>query len=41
VALRQAIRRKADPAWHICGIPSVFYTDHGSDFTPRHLEQDD
>ena len=39
LALRQAIWRKADPAWHVCGIPSVFYTDHGSDFTSRHLEQ--
>jgi putative transposase len=39
LALRQAIWRKADPAWHVCGIPSAFYTDHGSDFTSRHLEQ--
>jgi putative transposase len=39
LALRQAIWPKADPAWHVCGIPSVFYTDHGSDFTSRHLEQ--
>jgi putative transposase len=39
LALRQAIWRKADPGWHVCGIPSVFYTDHGSDFTSRHLEQ--
>jgi putative transposase len=39
LALRQAIWRKADPQWHICGIPDVFYTDHGSDFTSRHLEQ--
>jgi putative transposase len=39
LALRQAIWRKADPAWHVCGIPSVFYTDHGSDFTSRHMEQ--
>jgi len=22
-----------------CGIPDVFYTDHGSDFTSQHLEQ--
>jgi hypothetical protein len=28
LALRQAIWRKADPAWHVCGIPTVFYTDH-------------
>ena len=39
LALRQAIWRKADPQWHVCGIPDVFYTDHGSDFTSRHLEQ--
>lgn len=23
----------------MCGIPDVFYTDHGSDFTSAHLEQ--
>jgi putative transposase len=39
LALRQAIWRKEDPRWHICGIPSVFYTDHGSDFTSKHIEQ--
>ncbi len=39
LALRQAIWHKADPHWRICGIPGVFYTDHGSDFTSRHLEQ--
>jgi putative transposase len=39
LALRQAIWRKADPRWRVCGIPDVFYTDHGSDFTSRHLEQ--
>lgn len=39
LALRQAIWRKPDPAWPICGIPAFFYTDHGSDFTSRHLEQ--
>lgn len=39
LALRQAIWRKDEPGWHICGIPDVFYTDHGSDFTSRHLEQ--
>jgi putative transposase len=39
LALRQAIWRKAEPHWHVCGIPAVFYTDHGSDFTSRHLEQ--
>lgn len=39
LALRDAIGRKADPHWHVCGIPSTFYTDHGSDFTSKHLEQ--
>src|SRR5215471_3390985 len=39
LALRQAIWRKADPAWPVCGIPDVLYVDHGSDFTSRHLEQ--
>src|SRR5512135_121360 len=39
LALRQAIWRKSQPGWHICGIPQVLYTDHGSDFTSRHLEQ--
>jgi putative transposase len=39
LALRQAIWRKAHPAWHICGIPEILYTDHGSDFTSEHMEQ--
>jgi putative transposase len=39
LTLREAIWRKADPRWHICGIPDTFYTDHGSDFTSQHLEQ--
>jgi putative transposase len=39
LALRQAIWRKAQPGWHVCGIPQVLYTDHGSDFTSKHLEQ--
>jgi putative transposase len=39
LALRDAIWRKAEPAWQVYGIPQVFYTDHGSDFTSRHLEQ--
>jgi putative transposase len=39
LCLHQAIWYKKDPAWHICGIPDKFYTDHGSDFTSLHLEQ--
>jgi putative transposase len=39
LALRDAIAAKPDPHWHVCGIPASFYTDHGSDFTSKHLEQ--
>lgn len=39
LALRQAMWRKEDPRWIVCGIPAVLYTDNGSDFTSRHLEQ--
>lgn len=39
LALRRAIWRKAEPGWTICGIPEILYTDHGSDFTSRHIEQ--
>jgi putative transposase len=39
LTLRQAIWRKEDPRWSSCGIPSVFYTDHGADFTSQHMEQ--
>ena len=39
LALRQAIWRKEDANWIVCGIPDVLYTDNGSDFTSRHLEQ--
>lgn len=39
LALRQAIWRKTDPAWPVCGIPDVLHVDHGSDFTSLHLEQ--
>src|SRR6266487_5615699 len=39
LALRQAIWRKEDPRWHAYGLPTVFYTDHGSDFTSKHMEQ--
>ncbi|MBC6445140.1 MAG: DDE-type integrase/transposase/recombinase [Alphaproteobacteria bacterium GM202ARS2] len=37
LALRDAIWRKTDPAWPVCGIPECLYTDHGSDFTSRHI----
>jgi putative transposase len=39
LTLRQAIWRKSDPRWSICGIPAIFYSDHGSDFTSKQLEQ--
>jgi putative transposase len=39
LALRQAIWHKGEAHWSVCGIPNTFYTDHGSDFTSRHLEQ--
>jgi putative transposase len=31
--------RKSLPHWRIAGIPAVFYSDHGSDFTSDHLVQ--
>jgi putative transposase len=39
LAFRQAIWRKPQPDWHVCGIPGAFHVDHGRDFTPLHLEQ--
>ncbi len=39
LALRQAIWRKEDSRWMVCGIPDILYTDNGSDFTSHHLEQ--
>ncbi len=39
LVLRQAIWRKAQPGWHVCGIPQALYTDHGCDFTSQHIEQ--
>jgi putative transposase len=39
LALRQGIWRKGDPHWEVCGIPDVLYTDNGSDFRSKHLEQ--
>lgn len=39
LSLRQAIWRKEQAVWPVCGIPEMLYSDHGSDFTSRHLEQ--
>src|ERR1017187_2451211 len=34
LALRQAIWRKEDPRWIVCGIPDVLYTDLGATLPP-------
>lgn len=39
LALRQAIWRKTDPDWPVCGVPAVLYSDHGADFTGTHIAQ--
>jgi putative transposase len=39
LALRQAIWRKEDARWSVCGIPEVFYSDNGRDFRSQHMEQ--
>jgi transposase InsO family protein len=39
LALRRGIWRKGDSRWEICGIPDVLYTDNGSDFRSKHLEE--
>ncbi|WP_320204026.1 Mu transposase C-terminal domain-containing protein [Agrobacterium rosae] len=39
LALRQAIWRKANTDWPVCGVPDVLHVDHGSDFTSIHLDQ--
>src|SRR5271170_468764 len=39
LAMRQAIWRKTDAHWQVCGIPDVLYVDNGADFVSKHLEQ--
>ncbi len=39
LSLRQAVWRKSDPAWAMCGIPDILHVDHGSDFTSNHIER--
>lgn len=39
LVLREAVWRKQDGRWHVCGVPGRFYSDHGSDFTSKHMEQ--
>jgi len=37
LALRQAVWRKTDPAWQVCGLPATLYSDHGGDFISDHI----
>ncbi len=39
LALRQAIWRKSNPNWQVCGIPESLYSDNGSDFLSEHIEK--
>lgn len=39
LALHQAVNRKANSGWPVCGLPDVLYSDHGSDFTSARLER--
>lgn len=39
LAPRQAIWRKQNPSWVMCGLPDILHVDHGSDFTSHHLER--
>jgi putative transposase len=39
LALRQAIWRKVDPTWPVCGLPAALYSDHGTDFTSDYIAQ--
>ena len=39
LCFRHAIWRKPDPDWGILGVPEALYTDNGSDFTSKHIEQ--
>lgn len=39
LALRQAIWRKKNPKWQVCGIPQILYSDNGSDFKSNHIKQ--
>lgn len=39
LALHQAISRKHNPLWVICGLPDVLYTDHGTDFTSSRIDE--
>lgn len=39
LAWRQAIWRKPDPAWTVCGLPAALYSDPGAGFTSEHMAQ--
>ncbi|MBX9573444.1 MAG: Mu transposase C-terminal domain-containing protein [Candidatus Obscuribacterales bacterium] len=39
ITLRQAIWRKDDQRWLVCGIPDFFYTDRGPDFRSNRIKQ--
>jgi len=39
LCLRHALWRKSDSRWSIMGVPETLYTDHGSDFTSKQIEQ--
>lgn len=39
IALRHAILADGDPRWSVCGIPDIFYSDNGPDFTSNRIEQ--
>jgi putative transposase len=39
LAFRQAVWRKPDPEWAVCGLPAALYSDHGADFISSHLAQ--
>ena len=39
LSLKQAIWRKSNPKWQVCGIPGTLYSDNGKDFKSKHIEQ--
>lgn len=39
IALRQAIWKKENQKWLVCGIPDHFYTDRGTDFRSLRIQQ--
>lgn len=39
LVLRDAIGEKREKNWPMQGVPESFYTDHGSDFTSKHMEE--